>query len=102
MEVPEGVEYIGGSVFGDCENMEQLVLPESLKKCNNSVLVDYDDLKYVICKNPDMEFQEIVRTDFFKRLKPTIVGKKDSAVEAHAEEIGCTFQDIALWDSKGK
>ena len=96
VEVPEGVEYIGYSLFWKCTNMKQLVLPASLKRCNQDLFISCDNLEYVVFKNSDIEFQE---DSFTRYIGPnvTIIGKKGSVVEAYAERMGCSFQNIESW-----
>ena len=89
VEVPEGVEYIGEYVFDWCEEMEQLVLPESVRQCEETIhCCKY--LQYIVVKNPDMIFPD--NEDFIITCpKAKLIGAKGSTTETYAKQYGYDF-----------
>ena len=89
VEVPEGVEYIGEYVFDWCEEMEQLVLPESVRQCEETIHC-CKNLQYIVVKNPDMIFPD--NEDFIITCpKAKLIGAKGSTTETYAKQYGYDF-----------
>lgn len=93
VEIPEGVEYIGSWALEDCTNVEQLILPESVKECDDYIITNNGSLKYIVVKNPNMIFMDGEPLDSRSSSipAPTIVAEKGSTAEAYAKENGYPF-----------
>ena len=89
VEVPEGVEYIAAYVFDGCKEMQQLILPESVRQYE--ITIGYcENLQYVVVKNPDMIYPD---DEDFIMLSPSVklVGVKGSTTETYAKQYGYDF-----------
>ena len=101
IELPEGLEYLGGKVFLGARELKIVVIPASIKTISWFTFADCMKLERVTILNPDIQPEDVNHKDpktyniFWDANKRAVLcGYAGGKLQAYAEKCGLNFEAL--------